>query len=88
VRHDQQLYLFEFKVVELDPDGSALQQIKDRGYADKYRAEGLPMHLIGIEFSRSGATSSASRSSASRRRGASCWAVPAKARLASLAWRR
>ncbi len=25
---------------------------EDRGYADKYRAEGLPMHLVGIEFSR------------------------------------
>jgi hypothetical protein len=46
------LYLFEFKVVELTPEGRALQQIKDRGYADKYRAEGLPIHLIGVEFSR------------------------------------
>jgi hypothetical protein len=52
VRHGGQLYLFEFKVVELAPDGSAPMQIKDRGYADKFRAEGLPMHLIGIEFSR------------------------------------
>ncbi len=46
------IWLFEFKVVELAPEGAALQQIKDRGYADKYRAEGLPIHLIGIEFSR------------------------------------
>lgn len=45
-------YLFEFKVVELEPEGGALQQIKDRRYADKYRAEGLPIHQIGIEFSR------------------------------------
>ena len=30
-----QVYLFEFKVVELLPEGRALQQIKDRGYADK-----------------------------------------------------
>ena len=30
--------------------GSALQQIKDRGYADKYRARGEPIHLIGVEF--------------------------------------
>lgn len=52
VRLNHQLYLFEFKVVELAPDGSALQQIKDRGYADKYRGEGVPLHLIGIEFSR------------------------------------
>ena len=52
LRFDGQLWLFEFKVVELTPDGRALQQIKDRGYADKYRADGQPIHLIGIEFSR------------------------------------
>jgi hypothetical protein len=52
VRFNRQIYLFEFKVVELTPEGRALQQIKDRGYADKYRAEGIPIHLIGVEFSR------------------------------------
>ena len=52
LRFNEQLWLFEFKVVELAPEGAALQQIKDRGYAEQYRAEGLPMHLIGIEFSR------------------------------------
>jgi len=52
VRFNGQVYLFEFKVVELTPEGQALQQIKDRGYADKYRAEGVPIHLIGVEFSR------------------------------------
>jgi hypothetical protein len=52
LRFNGQIYLFEFKVVELTPEGQALQQIKDRGYADKYRAEGLPIHLIGVEFSR------------------------------------
>ncbi|MCE8014441.1 PD-(D/E)XK nuclease domain-containing protein, partial [Billgrantia desiderata] len=46
------LYLFEFKVVEQLPEGSALEQIKAKGYADKYRAQGKPMHLIGVEFSR------------------------------------
>jgi len=52
VRFNGQVYLFEFKVVEITPEGRALQQIKDRGYADKYRAEGTPIHLIGVEFSR------------------------------------
>jgi hypothetical protein len=52
VRFNGQIYLFEFKVVELAPEGRALQQIKDRGYAEKYRAEGAPLHLIGVEFSR------------------------------------
>ena len=42
LRFNGQLYLFEFKVVELAPEGRALQQIRDRGFADKYRAEGLP----------------------------------------------
>jgi hypothetical protein len=46
------VYLFEFKVVELVPEGAALQQLKDRAYADKYRARGEPIHLIGVEFSR------------------------------------
>ncbi len=52
LKFNSRIWLFEFKVVELAPEGSALQQIKDRGYADKYRAAGQPIHLIGIEFSR------------------------------------
>ncbi|MBK1716601.1 ATP-binding protein [Thiocystis violacea] len=52
LRFEGRIYLFEFKVVELEPEGRALRQIKDRGYADKYRAEGQPIHLIGVEFSR------------------------------------
>jgi len=47
-----QVYVFEFKVVELTPEVRALQQIKDKGYADKYRARGEPIHLIGVEFSK------------------------------------
>ena len=46
------LYLFEFKVVEQLPEGKALEQIKQKGYANKYRASGKPIHLIGVEFSR------------------------------------
>ena len=52
VRFNYQVYLFEFKVVELEPEGAALQQIQDRGYADKYRAADQPIHQIGVEFSR------------------------------------
>jgi hypothetical protein len=52
LRFEAQVWLFEFKVVELAPEGRALQQLKDRGYAEKYRALGQPIHLIGIEFSR------------------------------------
>ena len=46
------IMLFEFKVVDGEAQGSALQQLKDKCYADKYRAEGLPIHLIGVEFSK------------------------------------
>ena len=52
VLFEAQVWIFEFKVVELAPEGRALQQIKDRGYADKYRARGEPIHLVGVEFSR------------------------------------
>jgi PD-(D/E)XK nuclease superfamily len=34
------IYLFEFKMVESVPEGWALQQLRDKGYADKYRAYG------------------------------------------------
>ncbi len=47
-----QVYLFEFKVVELAPEGRAMSQLKAKAYADKYRALNQPIHLIGIEFSR------------------------------------
>ena len=46
------IYLFEFKVVELVPQGKALEQIIQRGYADKYRHRGEPIYLIGVEFSK------------------------------------
>ncbi len=49
---NNQVYLFEFKVVELVPAGKAIDQLQSRHYADKYRALNQPIHLIGIEFSR------------------------------------
>ena len=53
VRFGGQVYLFEFKVVEQASEGAALAQLRERGYADKYRASGEPIHLIGVEFSKS-----------------------------------
>jgi len=38
------------------PAGRALQQIKDKGYARPYLADGRPIQLIGVEFSRSSRT--------------------------------
>ena len=52
LRFNDQVYLFEFKVVELAPEGAALAQLKAKGYADKYRGLGQPIHLVGVEFSR------------------------------------
>lgn len=52
VRYNQQIYLFEFKVVEFSPKGSAIQQLKDKKYAEKYQSENEAIHLIGVEFSK------------------------------------
>ena len=52
VRTGGHVYLFEFKVAEMAPPGSALAQLRERGYADRYRGRGEPIHLIGVEFSR------------------------------------
>ncbi|ASM77372.1 hypothetical protein VITFI_CDS1594 [Vitreoscilla filiformis] len=53
LRFAGRIFIFEFKVLDGDrPDGSALAQIRAKGYADKYRSHGQPVHLIGIEFGR------------------------------------
>ena len=52
VRSNANLYLFEFKVVESAPEGMAMAQLRERHYADKYRALGEPIYLVAVEFSR------------------------------------
>ena len=52
VRHDRGIYIFEFKLLKDAPEGKALAQIKDRGYADKYRHLNQTIHLLGVEFSK------------------------------------
>jgi len=52
LKFNQQVYIFEFKVVELAPEGNALRQIKDKAYADKYRHLNQVIHLVGVEFSK------------------------------------
>ena len=52
VRFNGNVYLFEFKVVEMAGEGAALAQLKERGYAEKYRDRVEPIHLVGVEFSR------------------------------------
>ena len=45
------VYLFEFKVAERSQKGAALAQLRELRYADKYRAPGRALHLIGVEIS-------------------------------------
>ena len=60
VRFNDHVYLFEFKLapgadregVETAPADAAMAQLKAKGYADKYRHLGQPIHLVGVEFSR------------------------------------
>lgn len=51
LKFEGRCYIFEFKVLEYaDSGGSALQQIKDKKYADKYIAAHKDIYLIGVEF--------------------------------------
>ena len=52
VRFNANVYLLELKVVELAPEGAAMAQLKEKGYAAKYRGSGEPVHLVGVELSR------------------------------------
>ena len=52
VQFNGEVYLFEFKVVEGEAEGKALAQIREKRYADKYRALNQPIHLIGVELGR------------------------------------
>ena len=51
-RFNGHVYLFEFKTVGKEPEGAAMAQLREKGYADKYRHLGEPIHLIAVEFSR------------------------------------
>ena len=51
VRCGENVYLFEFKIAERSERGAALAQLKARRYADKYRAPGRSIHLVGVEIS-------------------------------------
>ena len=52
LRFNDNVYLFECKVAETARGGVAVDQLRARGYADKYRHLGQPIHLVGVEFSR------------------------------------
>ncbi|OAG27011.1 PD-(D/E)XK nuclease domain-containing protein, partial [Thermodesulfatator autotrophicus] len=52
VMFDGRCYLFEFKVVELEPEGRALEQLRVRGYHEKYVDRCQKIYLVGVEFSK------------------------------------
>ena len=52
VRFNENVYLFEFKVVEMTSEDAAMAQLKAKCYADKYRGLGQPIYLVAVEFSR------------------------------------
>lgn len=50
---EEKVYVLEFKVIELTESGSALAQIKNKKYYEKYVTEkNKEIYLIGAEFSR------------------------------------
>ena len=51
VRAFGQVYVFEFKMQGRGGALAALAQLKARGYAERYRSLGEPVHLVGVEFS-------------------------------------
>ena len=51
VRFEDRVYVFEFKVVEQAGGGAAMAQLVERGYAEKYRAPGVRVRLVAVEFS-------------------------------------
>ena len=52
LKFNQQIYIFEFKVVGHKAEGEALMHIKDKAYADKFKSLNKPIYLIRVEFSK------------------------------------
>ena len=42
------------KVVEMEPEGAAMAQLREKDYAAKYRGGSGEVFLVGVEFSRNG----------------------------------
>ena len=51
VRFGGAVFVFEFKVVEQAGAGTAMAQLRTKGYAEKYLGQGETVHLVGVEFS-------------------------------------
>ena len=51
VRCPDRVYLFEFKIAQRSSADDAMTQLHERGYAEKHRHTGLPIHLVAVRFS-------------------------------------
>ncbi|WP_459936171.1 ATP-binding protein [Desulfonatronum parangueonense] len=51
IKLEDKIFIFEFKVIGpgVQP-GAALEQIRQKRYADKYKTPGVMVHLVGVEF--------------------------------------
>ena len=47
-KHKRGVFIFELKVDE--PVDEAFAQIREKGYAEPYRADGRPIWLVGLSF--------------------------------------
>lgn len=52
VIHGGRCWVFEFKMVEDGAEGTALAQIRERGYDRPHREAGLEVVCVGVEFSK------------------------------------
>ena len=53
VRIEDKIYIIEFKVIELIKEkNSALEQIKEKRYYEKYQDDKSDIYLVGVEFSK------------------------------------
>ncbi len=53
VRLDSRVFIRIFKMIDIDKiPGTALEQVRKKGYADKYREPHCEIFLIGVEFDR------------------------------------
>lgn len=52
VSYGDRVYIIEFKVVELESKGTALEQIKKRRYWKPFLEKARDIYLIGVEFSK------------------------------------
>ena len=52
VLFEDRCFIFEFKVVELSPEGKPMEQLHKKKYHEKYLSDFKEIYLIGVEFSK------------------------------------